>query len=135
MEERIMYEMKEEYLTGIKMIDEEHEMIFKIADKLYNLLNDEFIPDKYDYILEVIGELKDYAKKHFADEEAYMESIHYKRMFTQKIQHDQFVAKMDSYNPEVIDDAQREACLDILEFINKWLVGHILENDKLIANA
>lgn len=129
-----MYEMKDEYLTGIQMIDEEHAMIFNIADKLYNLLNDEFIPDKYDYILEVVGELKDYAKKHFADEEAYMESIDYKRMFTQKIEHSQFIAKMDSYNPEVIDDAQKEACLDILEFINKWLVGHILENDMLIAD-
>ena len=128
-----MYEMKKEYLTGIAMIDQEHEMLFNIADKLYNLLNDEFIPDKYDYILEVIGELKAYAKKHFADEEAYMESINYKRMFTQKIEHANFIEKMNSYNPEVIDASQKDACLDILEFINNWLVEHILENDLLIS--
>ena len=128
-----MYEMKNEYLTGIDMIDEEHAMLFEIADKLYNLLNDQFIPDKYDYILEVIDELKDYAKKHFADEEAYMESINYKRMFTQKIQHAEFIEKMNSYHPDKIDEAQREACIDILEFINTWLVEHILENDLLIA--
>ena len=128
-----MYEMKNEYLTGIEIIDDEHAKLFEIADKLYNLLNDQFIPDKYDYILEVIVELKEYAKKHFADEEAYMESINYKRMFTQKIQHADFIEKMNSYNPDVIDDSQREACLDILDFINKWLVEHILENDLMIA--
>jgi len=128
-----MYEMKNEYLTGIEIIDEEHEMLFKIADKLYSLLHDQFIPDKYDYILEVIGELKEYAKKHFADEEAYMESINYKRMFTQKIQHAEFIEKMNSYHPEVIDSSQREACMDILDFINKWLVDHILENDLMIG--
>jgi len=128
-----MYEMKNEYLTGIEMIDEEHTKLFEIADKLYNLLNDQFIPDKYDYILEVVGELKDYAKKHFADEEAYMEKINYKRMFTQKIQHAEFVEKMSSYNPEKIDADQKEACMDILEFINNWLVEHILENDLKIA--
>jgi len=125
--------MKNEYLTGIEIIDEEHEMLFKIADKLYSLLHDQFIPDKYDYILEVIGELKEYAKKHFADEEAYMESINYKRMFTQKIQHAEFIEKMNSYHPEVIDSSQREACMDILDFINKWLVDHILENDLMIG--
>jgi len=128
-----MYEMKNEYLTGIKMIDEEHAMLFEIADKLYNLLNDQFIPDKYDYILEVIGELKEYAKKHFSDEEDYMEKINYKRMFTQKIQHAEFIEKMNSYHPDVIDANQKDACLDILEFINNWLVDHILENDLLIA--
>ena len=128
-----MYEMKNEYLTGIEMIDEEHAKLFEIADKLYNLLNDQFIPDKYDYILEVVGELKEYAKKHFADEEAYMEKINYRRMFTQKIQHAEFVEKMSSYNPEKIDADQKEACMDILEFINKWLVEHILENDLMIA--
>ena len=128
-----MYEMKNEYLTGIEMIDQEHTKLIEIADKLYNLLNDQFIPDKYDYILEVVGELKDYAKKHFADEEAYMEKINYKRMFTQKIQHAEFVEKMSSYNPEKIDADQKEACMDILEFINNWLVEHILENDLKIS--
>ena len=39
----------------------------------------------YDNILVILDELRDYTKKHFADEEAYMESIHYKKIFSQKI--------------------------------------------------
>ena len=45
-----MYEMKPEYYIGIDMIDEEHKQLFKYADEAYELLLDEFTPDKYDRI-------------------------------------------------------------------------------------
>lgn len=43
-----MYEMKPEYYIGIAMIDEEHKQLFKYADEAYELLHEEFTPDKYD---------------------------------------------------------------------------------------
>ena len=82
-----MYEMKPEYYIGIDMIDEEHKQLFKYADEAYELLHDEFTPDKYDKMDIILEKLRDYTVKHFADEEQYMESIHYKKMFTQKVQH------------------------------------------------
>ena len=42
--------MKPEYYIGIDMIDEEHKQLFKYADEAYELLHDEFTPDKYDRI-------------------------------------------------------------------------------------
>ena len=45
-----MYEMKPEYYIGIDMIDEEHKQLFKYADEAYELLHDEYTPDKYDRI-------------------------------------------------------------------------------------
>ena len=73
-----MYEMKEEYLTGIEFIDKEHRRLFEIAEETYQLKNDEFIPDKYDQIQNLLNELKDYTAMHFAHEEEYMQSIGYK---------------------------------------------------------
>ena len=32
-----MYEFKEEFLTGIEMIDREHKRLFEIAENLYQL--------------------------------------------------------------------------------------------------
>ena len=90
-----MYEMKPEYYIGIDMIDEEHKQLFKYADEAYELLHDEFTPDKYDKMDIILEKLRDYTVKHFADEEQYMESIHYKKMFTQKVQHMEFVQKLD----------------------------------------
>jgi hemerythrin len=128
-----MYEMKDEYRLGILEIDNEHEKLFEIADRLYNLINFEFIPDKYDYIMTVIEELKDYTEEHFAHEEEYMEKIGYKKMFSQKIDHHNFIEKIKEFTPTVIDANQADVCKELLSFITEWLVSHILEKDMDIA--
>lgn len=130
-----MYEMKDEYLTGIEIIDQEHRRLFEIANETYELLHEEFIPDKYDHIVKLVNELKDYTAKHFADEEAYMESIQYKKMFTQKMQHAQFIEKLNELNLEQIDENQESTIYDLLDFLANWLIDHILETDKLIGQA
>ncbi|BCN31977.1 bacteriohemerythrin [Anaeromicropila herbilytica] len=128
-----MFEMKEEYLTGITEVDDQHRELFRIAKEAYELLNQDFIADKYDHIVAIIEELRNYTKKHFADEEAYMESIGYKRMFTQKMEHNQFIEKLEEINLDDIDNNQVESLLKILEFLDYWLGHHILENDILIG--
>ena len=132
---QIMFEMKENYLTGIKMIDEEHQELFRITNEAYEVLKDEFITDKFDHIVTLIESLKEYTKKHFADEEAYMESIQYKRMFTQKIEHAEFVEKLEEIDFDQMDRNQTDTLLKLLEFLGDWLVHHILEKDKLIGTV
>ena len=130
-----MFEMKDEFLTGIDMIDDEHRELFRIAQSAMDLYQNEFVADKYDHIVEILEELKAYTVKHFADEEAYMESIHYKRLFSQKIEHNAFIEKLNEYNLDEIDENQNETILDLLNFLNDWLVNHILEQDKLISKG
>ena len=129
--DEIMYEMKPEYYIGIDMIDEEHKQLFKYADEAYELLHDEFTPDKYDKMDIILEKLRDYTVKHFADEEQYMESIHYKKMFTQKVQHMEFVQKLDEFiehhSDEEID--QDEQIMGILKYLTDWLINHILYVD------
>lgn len=129
-----MYEMKEEYKTGIEMIDEEHTRLFELAEEAYQLLQQEFLSDKYDQIMAIFEELKDYTKKHFRDEEEYMESIDYQAIFIQKAQHRQFVAKLEDTH---IEDGQDEDAVigELLEFLTDWLVNHIVKMDKLIAQG
>lgn len=128
-----MYEMKEEYKTGIEAIDEQHKKLFDIADRAYMLLKDEYTIDKYDKIVTIIKELKDYTAYHFNFEEEYMESIGYKRMFTQKIEHAEFIKKLDEIDFDKIDKDQDKYILAILQYLNDWLVEHIYEKDKLIG--
>lgn len=128
-----MFEMKDEFLTGIDEIDNEHRELFRIAQSAMDLYQDEFVVDKYDHILEILRELKAYTQKHFNNEEAYMERIHYKRLFSQKIAHNGFIEKLEEYDLENIDENQNETILDLLNFLNDWLVNHILYEDKLIG--
>lgn len=128
-----MYEMKTEYYTGIKQIDEEHEKLFAIAESAYQLMQQQYLADKYDHIKAVLIELRDYAMFHFADEEAYMESINYKKIFSQKIQHQNFINKLEDFNLDKLEDDNDAFILEILEFLTDWLVHHILEMDVLIG--
>ena len=91
------------------------------------------MPDKYDNIVTIINELKDYTRFHFAHEEEYMESIQYKKMFTQKIQHMKFIEKLDELNLEEVDVHQEESIESLLNFLGDWLVEHILECDMQIG--
>ena len=129
-----MFEMKPEYYIGIKMIDEQHNQLFTYADEAYELLNDEFTSDKYDKIDILLEKLYDYTVKHLADEEAYMESIHYNKLFTQKVQHQAFIEKLDefmeSHNKE--EENQDEQIMKILTYLTEWLVNHILHVDGQI---
>ena len=64
-----------------------------------------------------------------------MESIHYKKLFIQKIQHQEFINKLDEFmenhNEEVVD--QNKQIEDILEYLTSWLINHILYVDGQIT--
>ena len=66
-----------------------------------------------------------------------MESIHYKKLFTQKGQHQQFISKldefMDQHNADM--DDQDEQIMGILEYLTEWLVNHILHVDGQIPQG
>ena len=129
----IMYIMKDEYKVGIEFIDEQHARLFELANETYNLLNDNLRTDKYDKIVDLITELKEYAIFHFKAEEEYMKSIQYKKMFTQKIEHQEYIKKFDDLDLNHIDENQDKYILELLNFLNNWLVEHILEKDMLIG--
>lgn len=56
-----------------------------------------------------------------------------KGMFTQKIEHENFIRKLDEVDYKTIDENPDAYVLNILEFSNTWLTEHILHNDKLIG--
>lgn len=130
-----MFEMKDEYLVGIEMIDEEHRKLFEIAERTYQLLHNDYLSDKYDNISDILQELKDYTIEHFRHKEEYMEKIQYKRMFTQKMQHRAFIQKLEEYSSWNLDRSQDDVIQDIFKFLTDWLTKHIYESDKLIGEA
>ena len=128
-----MYEMKDEFKTGIDFIDEQHARLFEIANEAYTLLKNDFTIDKYDKVIDLVDELRDYTVFHFNAEEEYMDSINYKRRFTQKIEHDAFIKKINEVDYKTIDSNPDKYILELLELLNQWLTGHILHNDKQIS--
>lgn len=128
-----MIKWKEEYRVGVNLIDEQHKMLFQIANKAYELLKSELYTDKYDKIISILQELKDYTVFHFKAEEGYMESIGYKRLLSHKVEHNDFIDKINDYDLDSIDADQSKYITDLLDFIINWISNHILETDKKYA--
>lgn len=125
-----MISWKEEYSVGVLEIDEQHKKLFDIANRAYDLLKNDFSVDKYDRIVDIFEELNNYTKFHFDYEENYMLRIGYKRLLSHKVQHDDFIEKINSIDLDKVDEDQDKYLIDILEFIVKWITGHILGRDK-----
>lgn len=132
----VAYVFSDEYLTGIELIDDEHRELFSLVNDVHKLVNDDFIFDKYDEIMHILESLRNYTEMHFHDEETYMEQIKYPGLPLQRHAHAAFIDKLVNINLselDAMDDNQQEYLLDVLDFLAKWLVNHILKMDKLIG--
>lgn len=124
------------YRTGIEHIDQEHEHLFDIVRQTNELIHNDLLHDKYDEIIRLINELKDYTRFHFADEEAYMESINDPGLEAQKRAHTAFIDRImeiDIDTLDEIDDHQQEYLEELISFLAGWLINHILKMDKAIG--
>lgn len=127
-----MIHWNDEYLLGISLIDEQHKKLFSIVEEGFDLLKNDFYIDKYDRIIKLIEELRDYTIFHFRSEEEYMRSINYKKYFSHIIEHQEFINKVNNLDLSKIDKNQDEYIKSILNFALQWIIDHILKTDKLI---
>lgn len=124
------------YYTGIERIDEEHRHLFDIIRETNELIHNELLHDKYDEIVHLLDELREYTKYHFNDEEDYMEKIGYPELDAQVRAHTAFVDKLMNISLESmdeIDDNQQEYLMELIDFLAGWLVNHILKMDTKIG--
>lgn len=128
-----MLHWKDDYAIGVEIIDEQHKHLFEIGNKIYDLLENYLLDDKYDKVVTIIQELGEYTKYHFKTEEDYMLQIRYPKYFSQKVEHDDFIKKIEEIDLKDLDENQEKHIRDILTFVFKWVLEHILKKDKLIT--
>jgi hemerythrin len=120
------------YKTGIRFVDEEHKKLFEIIKQTNDAIHAELLHDKYDVIIGIVNQLKEYTIKHFSDEEAYMERIHYEGLPLQRIAHTAFVDRLNEIDLDDMDDNQQQYLEELIDFLLEWLINHIQKMDKKI---
>lgn len=131
----IMAEIKwnDRFNLGVEEIDKAHQKLFTIVNKLISFTEN---PDKQQHACrEGIKYFKNYAVKHFAEEEAYMQSIAYAGLTMHKSLHDNL---RDKTLPALEEELEAENySVDSVEhFIGicvGWLTGHIMVEDRAIT--
>lgn len=117
---------------GVEEIDKAHQKLFSIVNKLISFAEN---PDKQQHACrEGIKYFKSYTLKHFAEEEAYMQSIAYAKLPMHKRLHDNL---RDKTLPALEDEleSQNYSVESVQHFIGiciGWLTGHIMVEDLAI---
>lgn len=128
-----MIHWKDSFRLGIDDIDAQHKHLFDTAEEIEALLALPDHIDKFDDIVNLLNELRDYTKYHFNAEQKLLLSIHYSNFFAHKVQHDDFITYIFGLDLDEIDHHQHEYVLNILKMLTDWLSQHVLVEDKAWA--
>ncbi len=126
----------DKYMTGIELVDDEHRRLFEIIKDTNDVIHAELLHDKYDEIMRLLADLREYTEVHFHDEEELMKRIKYPKLDAQKRAHSAFVERLieiDLSDLDAMDDNQQEYLTDLIQFLLSWLSNHILGMDKQIG--
>jgi len=129
-----MFKWSENYRTGIEAVDEQHRKLIEIGAKLEDMLYAGDSLDYYDYIMETINELKDYADYHFTTEEKLMREHNYPELEEHRMEHIYFIKRIDKLAMQDIDSQQIGVISETLDFLARWLFSHILNSDMKYAD-
>jgi len=116
-------EWKDDYATGINVIDGQHKRIIHYINQLGDAQN----LNEPELIGEVLLNLIDYTLSHFAFEESLMEDAAYDAANIHIKTHDAFRDKIAAYKKR--HEAGEDITNELYELLNIWLVNHIKDDD------
>ncbi len=117
---------KDCYSVGITTFDEEHHVLVRVVNELYEALRDKKGDEALEKLLAILVE---YTEKHFSHEEQNMDKYAFPDAADHKEQHIILKNKIIDYQQKI---ASGETGLspEIMKFLRYWLLGHIVETDK-----
>lgn len=125
-----MFELTNDYLTGIPAIDREHQQLITIINETSAILDDDEL-DIQILARNLIKNLSEYAETHFRHEEEYMESIRDPELPLQKKEHAMFIMKINGFT--VDDNLKVRDLEEMIQYLVRWLFHHILHSDGMIG--
>lgn len=117
--------------VGVDLIDDQHKLWFEKADKLFEAGKNH---QAKEYVGELLDFLDDYTKKHFHDEEQYMQKIRYPGYDEQKRLHTAFIAQLAKLKEDYkTSGGNLLVILNANQMVLGWLTSHISVQDKKIG--
>lgn len=124
------YLWREEFCTGHTAIDQQHEQLFNLLDKLYDAV---CAGEGANMVESVVTELVAYTRTHFYQEESLMRECHYPCIEEHQREH-QWLLQMVDDKMAALRRGDKVMSIELLEFMNDWLCKHILKSDSQFAH-
>ena len=116
----------DDYETGIKPIDEDHQKLFKAVNDLHDSYE---IGDTNSHFAELFEILSKYVDEHFAREEEALRGMGYPRLESHLVSHQDLATTVHEYAKLYRSDPSAVSRKEILKFLGNWLTEHILKLD------
>lgn len=113
---------------GVSGIDDQHKKLISLSNSLIQAMT---IGKGNEVLAPFFDELKAYTVYHFEDEEKYMESIEFPHLEAHRKAHTYLVGKVTELRAELIEGNVTPS--QALDFINDWIVTHIMDMDAQIG--
>lgn len=124
-----------DYDIGIKVIDQQHQRIVDYINQVYAAPkpdNTSAEPSTARAALkEVLTNLVDYTYSHFAFEEAMLEEVEYTDLQEHQLTHQNFRSVVEQMRARC--DGGDDVSNELAELLQKWLIQHILTDDRRYA--
>ena len=126
-----IFPWNDNFSTGIKIIDEQHQQLILLLNQLAGTL----VRDDQLETNRVFDELADYANYHFETEEAiwleYFKDDSW--LSSHQLAHFSFLPKVVELKEQDPNKPLNEIIEGIVRFLIRWLAFHIIDNDKRMA--
>lgn len=121
----MLVEWNEELSVGIQEIDEQHKVLVGLLNKLHDAIHEKHGKEAS---LEILGQLVEYTKIHFAVEESLMRIFEYPGYEEHKAQHEELIDEIHDFQDKVAH-GKSAISFQLLHFLRMWLTQHILDSD------
>ena len=121
-----LIDWKDAFSVNIKSIDQQHIMLVALINDLHSAMK---LGKGKEAIITVVHELLEYTKVHFSHEEQLMKNNSYPGYIDHKAKHDALVNQVVDIDNN-LKSGKVVISQDVLNFLKKWLVEHIIETDK-----
>jgi len=120
-------EWKDQYSVGVKGIDNQHKQLIV----LINILNETSQNGALTTALldSIISQLTHYTKYHFTYEEVLFRKYNYSETEEHINEHQNFIGEIEAFSKMKPEEVSEK----ILDYLNNWLVTHILKSDMKYA--
>lgn len=115
--------------VGVKEIDDQHQVLVKLANELNDAMRD---GKGKEALGKILTELVSYTRKHFATEERLMDQYKYAQSAVHKQQHKELVQTVSGLVAK-FEKGDAALTTEVMNFLREWLMKHILNTDKALA--
>lgn len=124
-----MIKFKDEYKTGIAVVDEQHKEFFELLNKLESAI----VANDISLLITILDDFLKYTKYHFITEEVFMTDLEADVLKRHKEIHESI--KKDFLELKIkIESSSNPLPLfvDLYDVLKSWLIDHILNEDCII---